>query len=835
MINPKLEETKKQFIDRGLKDEAVIDWIPDPTERIKTLGAIFDKATGNDMDLIKFKANIVAAMIPQKGEKGLDGTQGKDGANGKDGKDGYTPIKGYDYFTAEDIKEVQKDILKQIKIPAPQVTEKTIIQKVPAEVPIDAINALIQSAFDQFDIPATEIKLKLESLKGDQRIDASAIKNLPKATAGQYIGVGGNNFNIGIGLTNANNVLTNDLLTGKAGGQTIYGGTGAGDSLTLVSTTDSSKGYVQIGAMSQLFANSRGLAGSGITQKLAQFTVRQMADFTATGTVATSAGSPIVTGTGTKFLTDLAVGDRVTVSGEGIKSIISITSDTVATTDANYVGTNSGLSMVVKKTIFSAIDNANRPRVIIDDLGTFYFLRTTDGAKIGQFSMTTGGSAIQLISQSGSGTINLGVSNNNNAIYINPRGFIGVNQTSGLPHLGITQQATFTGTGTVSTTTSSSTLTGVGTAFLSQLGVGDKVVIGGTETRYIKSVTSDTVATFLINSGATSTQSGVTFTITKASFALTDNGGNARLVSSADTPIVAYIGTVMPDYDSGSKFAGVFSDTGSNQLMIQATQGGEARLSFGNSITVGSSLTYFSSIRDNNIASGYTKFRIVASGNSVGDMLTISGYQRGIGVIATTKLATLTVQSLADVVGTGTVSNSAGGTTVTGTGTFFTLQCAVGDRVIINGETVYVTAIASNTSMTTQTITGANSGVAFTVKKAIFTGITAGGTTKFVISDSGNIGIGLEFPGAGLDLNVTTNIRDGNNISLGSTTGAKIATASTQKLAFWNATPVVQPTTSVTASTIVGGAGTTVKEDHTFDGYTIGQVVKALRTVGILA
>jgi len=40
---------------------------------------------------------------------------------------------------------------------------------------------------------------------------------------------------------------------------------------------------------------------------------------------------------------------------------------------------------------------------------------------------------------------------------------------------------------------------------------------------------------------------------------------------------------------------------------------------------------------------------------------------------------------------------------------------------------------------------------------------------------------------------------------------------------------------SVTAATVVGGAGTTVKEDHTFDGYTIAQVVNALRTMGILA
>lgn len=76
---------------------------------------------------------------------------------------------------------------------------------------------------------------------------------------------------------------------------------------------------------------------------------------------------------------------------------------------------------------------------------------------------------------------------------------------------------------------------------------------------------------------------------------------------------------------------------------------------------------------------------------------------------------------------------------------------------------------------------------------------------------------------------------DSKNIIFNTGTGTKLGTATTQKLAFWNATPIVQPTTAVTAATIVGGAGTTVKEDHTFDGYTIGQVVKALRNAGLLA
>jgi len=44
-----------------------------------------------------------------------------------------------------------------------------------------------------------------------------------------------------------------------------------------------------------------------------------------------------------------------------------------------------------------------------------------------------------------------------------------------------------------------------------------------------------------------------------------------------------------------------------------------------------------------------------------------------------------------------------------------------------------------------------------------------------------------------------------------------------------------QETTGVSAATLVSNAGTTLKSTDTFDGYTIQQVVKALRNLGILA
>ena len=121
----------------------------------------------------------------------------------------------------------------------------------------------------------------------------------------------------------------------------------------------------------------------------------------------------------------------------------------------------------------------------------------------------------------------------------------------------------------------------------------------------------------------------------------------------------------------------------------------------------------------------------------------------------------------------------------------------------------------------------------------------SGGTAiseKMRIFAAGNVAIGTTTNnGFKLDVNGTSQfqdnitISDAKNIILNATTGTKIGTATTQKLAFWNAAPIAQPTTAVASATRVGGGGTTVTDTDTFDGYTLAQVVKALRNAGLLA
>ena len=78
-------------------------------------------------------------------------------------------------------------------------------------------------------------------------------------------------------------------------------------------------------------------------------------------------------------------------------------------------------------------------------------------------------------------------------------------------------------------------------------------------------------------------------------------------------------------------------------------------------------------------------------------------------------------------------------------------------------------------------------------------------------------------------------ISSSGDIISNTNSGIKIGTSSSQKLGFWNTTPIVRPTTSITGASMTSVSGSNVKENDTWDGYTIGKVIKALRNMGILA
>lgn len=82
---------------------------------------------------------------------------------------------------------------------------------------------------------------------------------------------------------------------------------------------------------------------------------------------------------------------------------------------------------------------------------------------------------------------------------------------------------------------------------------------------------------------------------------------------------------------------------------------------------------------------------------------------------------------------------------------------------------------------------------------------------------------------------------DGSTINTGTTNGLKIGTATSQKIGFFNSTPIVQPSGTGTTTGFTAGAGSAVLSDSTFTGnvgskaYTIGDVVAHLKNLGLIA
>lgn len=111
-----------------------------------------------------------------------------------------------------------------------------------------------------------------------------------------------------------------------------------------------------------------------------------------------------------------------------------------------------------------------------------------------------------------------------------------------------------------------------------------------------------------------------------------------------------------------------------------------------------------------------------------------------VGIGTTTPTGTFQVAQ--PTTGNGTVTNSAAGTTVTGTGTQFTNTFKVGDTITIGGQTVAISAIASDTSMTTAAITAANTAAAYTL---------VGGNVLTVLGN-GRVGIGTATPTSRLEM-----------------------------------------------------------------------------------
>ena len=131
------------------------------------------------------------------------------------GDKGDVPIKGKDYFTKEEIAEFTRKVSSLVRVPQDGMTpvagvdyltkkqiEREIRQLVSAieiaetkdgRTPIKGVdyftNKDIKEILSKLDINAKIIRNKLESLKGEERINALAIKNLPEVVSKEARGI----------------------------------------------------------------------------------------------------------------------------------------------------------------------------------------------------------------------------------------------------------------------------------------------------------------------------------------------------------------------------------------------------------------------------------------------------------------------------------------------------------------------------------------------------------------------------------------------------------------------------------------------------------------------
>jgi len=82
-------------------------------------------------------------------------------------------------------------------------------------------------------------------------------------------------------------------------------------------------------------------------------------------------------------------------------------------------------------------------------------------------------------------------------------------------------------------------------------------------------------------------------------------------------------------------------------------------------------------------------------------------------------------------------------------------------------------------------------------------------------------------------MNITGTVLLNNNLTVNGNT--RLGNASGDSVGFYTTAGTAQQTTGVASATVVNGASGDAITVTTFDGYTVAQVVRALRNVGLLA
>ena len=281
------------------------------------------------MKKINLNINIKADEFKKKlnikdGKDGAIGIQGETGLAGKDGKDGLNGIDGKNG--------------------------------------IDGFNGSPDTA--------TEIKVKLESLTGDDRLDASAIKNLPRSRGGKImVGAGGGSSSGGGTWGSITGTLSNqtDLQTALDAKASVLSGTTNELAYFNAPTTISSLTTVTYPSLTEL-SYVKGVTSAIQTQINAKGTVTSVSVVSANGfagtvatatttpaiTLTTTLNTPVIAGNGTALIAATTTGTGSVVLNNSPTFVSAATFGTlaVATGKINFIGVTAGnITLIVPNSI----------------------------------------------------------------------------------------------------------------------------------------------------------------------------------------------------------------------------------------------------------------------------------------------------------------------------------------------------------------------------------------------------------------------------------------------------------------------------------------------------
>lgn len=351
---------------------------------------------------------------------------------------------------------------------------------------------------------------------------------------------------------------------------------------------------------------------------------------------------------------------------------------------------------------------------------------------------------------------------------------------------------------------------------------------------------------------------GANLTATQVSFSSVFWGG--LLVADAASGQYAGIAIGGNNRSSGGVIGGISFHSLQNNVGLSTDIGADvlALSEDSNSSNYGAHLTFSTRTGTSSIAE---RMRITGSGNvgigttsptqllSVGasSQLTVDS-SGNLVTSGTGSFTTLTTSSLVGI-GTGTASNI--GLNVAPSGLSLTSQFGLSVTPTINSSATFEGVAVNVQTKVAASFTlshgygivindvSLGSGAGIQNDTGLYIGsITSGSSSNYAIAtNAGLVSFGDSvYIASGKNLNLTA-----GNIVTDTTTGTKIGTATNQKLGFFNATPVTQPTAGGVTAGFTANSGTAMNSASTSTGgtgssaYTFGDIVKALKNIGAIA